>query len=76
MSLMKVTSAQRQRVKGLGSRCVYLLILFAVGHTLGFQYLNLRGPVLLALLILSIMIVLAFQGLGIALTLSRRSRGS
>ena len=57
-------------------RLNYLLILLAVGHTLGFQYLNLRGPVLLALVILSIVIVLAAQGLGIVLTLSHRYRGS
>ena len=56
-------------------RLNYLLTLLAVGHTFGFQYLNLRGPVLLALLILPIVIVLACQGLGIALTLSHRHQG-
>jgi sulfoxide reductase heme-binding subunit YedZ len=56
-------------------RLTYPLVLLAVAHTFGYQYLNLRGPFLLVLLIIPIVIVLACQGLGIVLTLSRQRRG-
>ncbi|HEY6539682.1 MAG TPA: ferric reductase-like transmembrane domain-containing protein [Ktedonobacteraceae bacterium] len=56
-------------------RLAYLLALLAVAHTIGYQYLNLRGPVLLALLLISLVVVLACQGFGIVLTLSRQRRG-
>ena len=54
-------------------RLMYPLVLLAVAHTFGYQYL--RGPFLLVLLIILIIIVLACQGLGIVLTLSRQCRG-
>ena len=55
-------------------RLTYLLVLFAVAHTFGYQYLNLRGPFLLVLVVILIVIVIVCQGLGIVLTLSRRHR--
>jgi methionine sulfoxide reductase heme-binding subunit len=57
-------------------RLTYLLAVLAVAHTLGYQYLNLRGPILLASLLLLSLLVLICQGLGIALTLARQRRGS
>ena len=55
-------------------RLSYPLAGLAAAHTIGYQYLNLRGPVLLVLLISALVVVLACQGLGIALTISRQRR--
>jgi hypothetical protein len=53
----------------------YPLALLAVAHTFGYQYLNLRGPVLLVMVIIPLVMVLACQGLGIVLTVSQQRRG-
>jgi DMSO/TMAO reductase YedYZ heme-binding membrane subunit len=55
-------------------RLTYLLAGLVVAHTIGFQYLNLRGPVLLVAVIISLVVVLASQILGVVLTLSRQRR--
>jgi sulfoxide reductase heme-binding subunit YedZ len=55
-------------------RLTYPLLLLAVGHTLGYQYLNLRGPWLLSFVLLLVALVCVAQGWGIALTLARRRR--
>jgi methionine sulfoxide reductase heme-binding subunit len=56
-------------------RLTYLLAGLVVAHTIGYQYLNLRGPVLLVPVIILLVIVLASQSLGVVLTLSRQRRG-
>jgi DMSO/TMAO reductase YedYZ heme-binding membrane subunit len=56
-------------------RLTYPLALLAVAHTFGYQYLNLRGPVLLVMVIIPLVMVLACQGLGIVLTVSQQRRG-
>jgi methionine sulfoxide reductase heme-binding subunit len=53
-------------------RLTYLLAVLAVAHTLGYQYLNLRGPILFVSIILLSFLALICQGLGIALTLARQ----
>ncbi len=53
-------------------RSTYLLALLALAHTFGFQYLNLRGPLWIGLVILLSIVVLICQGCGIALMLARR----
>ena len=58
-------------------RLTYPLALFAVIHTFGYQYLNLRVPFLFLMVIILIELVLIGQGLGIkGLTLSRQRRRS
>jgi sulfoxide reductase heme-binding subunit YedZ len=52
-------------------RLTYLLALLAVGHTFGYQYLNIRGAFLLVMVIVLIIFVLICQGLGIVLTMLR-----
>lgn len=56
-------------------RLAYPLALLALAHTFGFQYLNLRGPLIIGLIAGLSVIVLVCQGLGMALTLARRTRG-
>jgi sulfoxide reductase heme-binding subunit YedZ len=53
-------------------RSTYLLALLALAHTFGFQYLNLRGPLWIGLVIVLSGVVLVCQGCGIALMLARR----
>jgi len=55
-------------------RLTYLLIILSVLHTLGFQLLNLRVPLFFAGLFVLSALILACQGLGIALTLARRKQ--
>jgi methionine sulfoxide reductase heme-binding subunit len=57
-------------------RLTYPLAIFAVIHTFGYQYLNLRVPFLFLVVIILIVLVLVGQGLGIGLTLSRQHRRS
>jgi sulfoxide reductase heme-binding subunit YedZ len=53
-------------------RLTYPLLLLAVGHTLGYQYFNLRGPLLLIFVLCLVVLVCLAQGWGIALMVSRR----
>jgi methionine sulfoxide reductase heme-binding subunit len=53
-------------------RLTYPLALLAVAHTLGYQYLNVRGPFLFVMVIILIILVLTCQACGIVLTVSRR----
>jgi len=53
-------------------RLVYPLAFFAVLHTFGFQYLNLRGPGLFTFVLIMVLFVLILQSCGIALLLYRR----
>jgi DMSO/TMAO reductase YedYZ heme-binding membrane subunit len=55
-------------------RLAYPLAFFAVLHTFGFQYLNLRGPVLFTFVFIMVLCVLVLQGSGIALLLFRRRK--
>ncbi|HEY3992328.1 MAG TPA: ferric reductase-like transmembrane domain-containing protein [Ktedonobacteraceae bacterium] len=55
-------------------RSTYFLVLLALAHTFGFQYLNLRGPLWIGVVISLSMLVLVCQGWGIALMLARRKR--
>jgi len=55
-------------------RLAYPLALAAVLHTLGFQYLNLRGPILSGCVFGIILLVFICQGSGIALHHSRQRR--
>lgn len=57
-------------------RLTYPLALLVLAHTFGFQYLNLRGPLVIGLIAGLSVIVLICQGLGMALTLARRGRAS
>ena len=70
VSLRVLKGKQWKRLQRLN----YLLALFAVVHTFGFQYLNLRVPFFFLVVIILIILVLVCQGLGIALTLSRQRR--
>lgn len=55
-------------------RLTYLLIPLILVHTFGYQYLNLRGSLFAASVILLSLLVLSCQIMGIALTLTRRKR--
>ncbi len=55
-------------------RLTYLLVPLILVHTFGYQYLNLRGPLLVWGVIALSVCVLACQTMGIALTLARRTR--
>lgn len=55
-------------------RLTYLLIALAVAHTLGYQYLNLRGAIFTWGMVLLSALILVCQGWGIAVTLARRER--
>lgn len=55
-------------------RLTYPLALLAVAHTLGYQYLNVRGQFLFVMVIILIVLVLTCQACGIVLTMSRRRR--
>ena len=55
-------------------RSTYVLVLLALAHTFGFQYLNLRGPLWFGVVISLSLFVLLCQGCGIALMLARRKR--
>lgn len=55
-------------------RLTYLLALLAVAHTVGYQYLNVRGELLFVVVIILSMLVLVCQTWGIVLTLSRQRR--
>lgn len=55
-------------------RLTYLLMPLILLHTFGYQYLNLRGPLLVWGVIALSIFVLACQTMGIALTLARRKR--
>lgn len=57
-------------------RLAYPLALFAVLHTFGYQYLNLRVPFFFILVIILSVLVLVGQGLGIGLTWARQHRRS
>lgn len=54
-------------------RLTYLLVPLILVHTFGYQYLNLRGPLLVWGVIALSIGVLACQTMGIALTLARRA---
>ena len=56
-------------------RLTYLLIVLAVAHTIGFQYLNVRGPVFTWGVVLLSLLILTCQGWGMSITLARRGRG-
>ncbi|MBA2682659.1 MAG: ferric reductase-like transmembrane domain-containing protein [Ktedonobacteraceae bacterium] len=53
-------------------RLTYPLVLLALLHTFIYQYINLRESLLVLLTILLLLLVLTCQGIGIAITLSRR----
>jgi sulfoxide reductase heme-binding subunit YedZ len=53
-------------------RSTYLLALLALAHTFGFQYLNLRGSVVMGGMVGASLVVLVCQGWGIGLMLARR----
>ncbi len=53
-------------------RLTYPLALLAVAHTLGYQYLNVRGEFLFVMVIILALLVLACQACGIVLTVSRQ----
>ncbi len=57
-------------------RLAYLLAILAVAHTVGFQYLNLRGPLFVGFLLLVSALVLLCQSLGVGITLNRKHRQS
>lgn len=55
-------------------RLTYLLMALAAAHTLGYQYLNVRGSLFLWGLALLSLLILSCQGWGIAATLARGRR--
>lgn len=55
-------------------RLTYLLLILVVVHTFGYQYLDLRGPVLVFGVVTLLGVVCLIQAWGIVLTLSRRKR--
>ena len=55
-------------------RLTYPLALLAVAHTLGYQYLNVRGQFLFVMVLILIILVLTCQACGIVLTVSRQRR--
>ncbi|HVB25822.1 MAG TPA: ferric reductase-like transmembrane domain-containing protein [Ktedonobacteraceae bacterium] len=74
--LLALSNAVSLRVlKGKWWKCLqrltYPLALLALAHTFGYQYLNVRGQLFVAVIILTIL-VLVCQAWGIVLTVSRR----
>jgi sulfoxide reductase heme-binding subunit YedZ len=57
-------------------RLTYPLALLAVAHTIGYQLLNVRGPIWLTLVLLLSALVLICQGFGVVLSLTRHPRKS
>lgn len=57
-------------------RLTYLLALFAVAHTLGFQYVNLRGSLFQAVVIALVTLIVIGQTVGILVTLLSQRRRS
>lgn len=55
-------------------RLTYLLIILSIAHTVGYQYLNLRGPAFTWGIVVLSLLILVGQSWGIALTLARRRR--